>query len=292
MGQRLECRMIGRTGLIVPTPLYADEELVAPLVLGEHADHWQEVRRVLQRDGLPSPRPSVRHLYYVPAVPNSSVGAKASAAWKPTIQKTVRIGLVHDRAPSSSQGGQRRRRANLHGRCARDVRSGPKGEAIVTLWQAGVVDWHRGGSEQVQSGQQELCPTTSERKTMTIYTVTTPTYTMIIQNEIGIEETVASGIPLEDTLKIAIEHDSAGEAIVTCRDVGNGRLVSIGRRLSEDGAFECLAFAFMRSRFPGVVEERARRCFERKLLDNTGVFWGGRVETDEDYARRHKAGRA
>ncbi|MDX3965540.1 MAG: hypothetical protein QHD01_02935 [Bradyrhizobium sp.] len=68
MAQRLEYRAIGRTGLIVPTPLYADDELVARVVLGDHANHWRDVRRVLERDGMPSPRRSVGHLYYVPAV--------------------------------------------------------------------------------------------------------------------------------------------------------------------------------------------------------------------------------
>jgi hypothetical protein len=119
------------------------------------------------------------------------------------------------------------------------------------------------------------------------------TYTMTIENDAGIEETLARGIPLEDALKIAIEHDGAGEAIAIGRDVGKGRLVSIGRRRTEDGAFECLAFTFMqRAILPGLNEAYARRSFERKLLDNTGVFWGGRVETDDDYARRKAAGRA
>lgn len=68
MGRGLEYRVVGRTGLIVPTPLYADEELVAHIVLGEHAAHWREVHRTFEREGLPSPRASVRNLFYVPAV--------------------------------------------------------------------------------------------------------------------------------------------------------------------------------------------------------------------------------
>jgi hypothetical protein len=123
--------------------------------------------------------------------------------------------------------------------------------------------------------------------------MTKPSYTMTIENEAGIEETVARGVALEDALRIAIEHDGAGEAVLVVRDVGEGRLVSIGRRLSEDGAFECLAFVFTpRLRLPGPDEDHARRSFEQKLLANTGKFWGGRVETDDDHARRQAAGRA
>ncbi|MCK1500473.1 hypothetical protein [Bradyrhizobium sp. 188] len=68
MAKGLEYRALGRRGVIIPTPLYADDQLMAHVVLGEYADHWREVRRVLERDGMPSARPSIRHLYYVPAV--------------------------------------------------------------------------------------------------------------------------------------------------------------------------------------------------------------------------------
>ena len=108
--------------------------------------------------------------------------------------------------------------------------------------------------------------------------MTKPNYTMTIEDDAGIEQTVARGVALADALKIAIQHGGAGEATVVHRDVGKGRLVSIGRQLAEDGAFECLAFAFMpRPRFPGPDEDHAWRSFERKLLGNTGLFWGGRV---------------
>jgi hypothetical protein len=65
MVKGLEYRAVSR--LIVPTPLY-DDALLADIVLGENARHWGEVRRTFERQGMPAPRPSVRHLYYVPAV--------------------------------------------------------------------------------------------------------------------------------------------------------------------------------------------------------------------------------
>lgn len=116
------------------------------------------------------------------------------------------------------------------------------------------------------------------------------TYTMTIDNEACGEEIVlAHGVQIEDALKIAIEHDSAGVATVVGRDVGKGRLVSIGR-MHENGDFEYLAFEFMRHAcLPRLNEDYARRSFERKLLDNSGKFWSGRVETDEDHARRKSA---
>ena len=59
MAKGLEYRALGRRGVIIPTPLYADDQLMAHVVLGEYADHWREVRRVLERDGMPSARPSM-----------------------------------------------------------------------------------------------------------------------------------------------------------------------------------------------------------------------------------------
>lgn len=118
-------------------------------------------------------------------------------------------------------------------------------------------------------------------------------HTMAIDNDAGIEQTLARGVSLDRALRIAIEHDGAGEATVSLRNLGKGRLVSIGRRLAANGAFECLAFAFMPlSRLPHSGEDHAQRSFERKLLDNKGVFWSGRVETDADYAHRTAARRA
>ncbi|EHR00180.1 hypothetical protein [Bradyrhizobium sp. WSM471] len=68
MAKNLVYRAIGQNGMIIPTPLYADDSLLAEIVLGEKASRWTEVRRAFERDGLPAPRASVCHLYYVPAV--------------------------------------------------------------------------------------------------------------------------------------------------------------------------------------------------------------------------------
>lgn len=116
-----------------------------------------------------------------------------------------------------------------------------------------------------------------------------PTYTMSIKNEADFEEVVARGVQLKDALKIAIEHDGSGDAIVLYRDLGEARFYSIGRRLTKDGSFEGMTFVFLeRSANPDLDEDHALRDFEQTLLDNTGTFWRGRVETDDEHVRRHR----
>jgi hypothetical protein len=68
MSKGLEFRALGRRGVIIPTPLYVDDQLLAEIVLGENARHWRDIRRVFERQGMPTPRASVYHLHYVPAV--------------------------------------------------------------------------------------------------------------------------------------------------------------------------------------------------------------------------------
>lgn len=113
-------------------------------------------------------------------------------------------------------------------------------------------------------------------------------YTMSIDNEAGVEQIVAGGVPLEDALKIAIEHDGTGDVAVVRRDIRTLSCISIGRRIRQDESFECLNFVTVpRSHSSDLDEDYAMRSFEREFLGNTGTFWSGRVETDDEYARRH-----
>jgi hypothetical protein len=68
MAKGLEYRMIGAGRFIVPTPLYVDDALLAHIVLGEEARNWLSVRRMFERQGMPSSRATVHGLYYVPAI--------------------------------------------------------------------------------------------------------------------------------------------------------------------------------------------------------------------------------
>jgi hypothetical protein len=57
----------GRKTQIIATPLYVDDALLAEIVLGERADRWRELRNSFERQGMPTARPSVAGLYYLPA---------------------------------------------------------------------------------------------------------------------------------------------------------------------------------------------------------------------------------
>jgi hypothetical protein len=63
----IEFRNVGGKGTVIATPLYVDDDLLSHIVLGAHADHWREVRRAFERQGMPSARSTVRGLYYLPA---------------------------------------------------------------------------------------------------------------------------------------------------------------------------------------------------------------------------------
>ena len=67
MARRLDYRLLGN-GVIIPTPLYVDDEHLAEIVLGPKASHWSEVLYVFERQGLPKARATVRGLRYMPAV--------------------------------------------------------------------------------------------------------------------------------------------------------------------------------------------------------------------------------
>ncbi|GAB1716961.1 MAG: hypothetical protein NTAFB05_20030 [Nitrobacter sp.] len=68
MAKNLQYRVIGAGKIIIPTPLYADDALLAEIVLGEEAHHWPSICRMFQRQGMPTSRAAVRGLHYVPAI--------------------------------------------------------------------------------------------------------------------------------------------------------------------------------------------------------------------------------
>jgi hypothetical protein len=68
MAKGLKYRAVGAGAVIVPTPLYVGDELLAEIVLGDEARSWPSVRRVLQRQDMPARRSTVCGLYYLPAI--------------------------------------------------------------------------------------------------------------------------------------------------------------------------------------------------------------------------------
>jgi hypothetical protein len=68
MAKGLEYRVIGASRLVIPTPLYVDDVLLAQIILGEEARSWPSVRRLFERQGMPAARATICGLYYAPAV--------------------------------------------------------------------------------------------------------------------------------------------------------------------------------------------------------------------------------
>ena len=114
------------------------------------------------------------------------------------------------------------------------------------------------------------------------------TYTMFVGNGDGADEIVARGVTLPRALVIALEHGGACKAAVVYSDIGPVRYFAIARHPTDGGDFECATYtAVRRSGYPGLDADRALEIFEQVLLLHPHEFWNGRVETDEDFARRH-----
>lgn len=67
MAKGLEFRVLAATGVLIPTPLYVDDELLSAIVLGEKAKQWSSIHAMLRREGMPEPRRAMGGLYYLPA---------------------------------------------------------------------------------------------------------------------------------------------------------------------------------------------------------------------------------
>jgi hypothetical protein len=114
------------------------------------------------------------------------------------------------------------------------------------------------------------------------------TYTMFIDRCGRPGEIVARGVTSSRALVIALEHGGAGQAEVVHKDVGRLRYFAIGRRLADDGSFECAKHVVMpRSDDLALDTERAMEAFEQVLLQHPHEFWNGRIVADEQFARRH-----
>jgi hypothetical protein len=120
------------------------------------------------------------------------------------------------------------------------------------------------------------------------------TYTMFIENGDGAAAAVvARCVPLPRALVLALEYGGKGRATIVHSDIGPLRHFAIGRRPAGGGDFKCATYTVVwRSGSPGLDADRAMEVFEQRLLQHPYEFWNGRVVTDEDFARRHTAGRA
>jgi hypothetical protein len=110
------------------------------------------------------------------------------------------------------------------------------------------------------------------------------TYTMSLEPG---GEVVAQGVPLGRALVLALEHGGAFRAALVDMDLGDVRQFDIGKRLADGRTFrKVLSVTVPRTKDPGIDVGRAIDQFEKTLLENTGILWPGRIESDEEYARR------
>jgi hypothetical protein len=110
------------------------------------------------------------------------------------------------------------------------------------------------------------------------------TYTMFLEPG---GEVVAQGVPLGRALVLALEHGGPFRAALVDYDLGDVRRFDIGKRLANEPTFQTvLSVTVPRTEDGGIDVGRAIEQFEKTLLENTGILWPGRIESDQEYARR------
>lgn len=117
------------------------------------------------------------------------------------------------------------------------------------------------------------------------------TYTLTLDQE-GREEIVARGLTLRRALIVALEHGGRCKAALAAGlDVGEFCCFTIGRCPTGGTSFErILDTLVLRSGDLGFDAERAMEAFGEILLDDTRIFWNGRIERDQEYASRSAGG--
>ena len=111
------------------------------------------------------------------------------------------------------------------------------------------------------------------------------TYTMSVGSD---GEVVAQGVTLCRALVLALEHGGEFRAVLVERNFGSVRRFEIGRRRGRTFS-KIMYVTVARSADPAVDADHALRQFGKALLENPRLFWRGRIETDEDFARRTAA---
>ena len=56
---KVKLRYLCNVPELILTPLYVDDQLLGEIVLGENGKQWTAIRSMLQREGMPAPRPSL-----------------------------------------------------------------------------------------------------------------------------------------------------------------------------------------------------------------------------------------
>jgi hypothetical protein len=110
------------------------------------------------------------------------------------------------------------------------------------------------------------------------------TYTMTLERG---GEVVAQGVTLGRALIVSLEHGGSFRATLVDRDFGSVRRFDIGKRLADRRTFRrVMSVTVPNTSDPGIDVGLAIEMFEKTLLEDTRLFWPGRIESDEQYARR------
>jgi hypothetical protein len=112
------------------------------------------------------------------------------------------------------------------------------------------------------------------------------TYTMSLPDGED-ERIIAESIPIERALVLAVQHGHAGNTTILHREWSGFRIFEIGRLHRDTMTFEAVFETLVRrTDHPMADADDAIGNFAQVLLTDTRVFWSGRIETDEDFARR------
>jgi hypothetical protein len=95
---------------------------------------------------------------------------------------------------------------------------------------------------------------------------------------------VAENVTIERALVLAVRHGHAGRATILHREWCGFRIFEIGRRHPATMAFEAVFETLVkRTDDPMADADDAMGNLAEILLNDTRVFWSGRIETDEEH---------
>jgi hypothetical protein len=120
----------------------------------------------------------------------------------------------------------------------------------------------------------------------------TTSYTMYVAKADGAEEIVARGVSAARALNTALEYGGAGRTILTA-DIGIAHILWEILRSRPDGSRERVmkALTAHTSDYLSDVHDVYVE-FDNVFLGDVRAYWQGGFDRDDEYDRRHAAGRA
>ncbi|UVO30319.1 hypothetical protein [Bradyrhizobium arachidis] len=103
------------------------------------------------------------------------------------------------------------------------------------------------------------------------------------------ERIVAEKITIERALVLAVQHGHAGNTTILHREWNGFRIFEIGRLHRDTMAFEAVFETLVKhTDHPMADADEAIGNFAEVLLNDTRVFWSGRIEAEDFALRRAK----